>query len=87
MVIKKEVFNLKFDLTIKQNDEETNFFITSKQLAAYLNDQFYNWEVAQQLIYLQGIYDIWSIDCFDSLFEDDDFLAYMFQLYGWNQII
>jgi hypothetical protein len=65
--------------------ETGKFFITIQQLAAWLNDSYSTWDVAFQVTYLQAIYGSWNYDCYDSLFEEEEFLHYMYQQYGWNQ--
>jgi hypothetical protein len=65
--------------------KDVEFYITIQQLALYLNEDFKDWEVATQVTYLQAIYDNWSIDLYDLLFEDKEFLYFMYQDYGHNQ--
>jgi hypothetical protein len=65
--------------------KDVEFYITIQQLALYLNEDYKDWEVAQQLTYIQCIYDNWSIDLYDALFEDEDFLHFMYEDYGYNQ--
>ena len=65
--------------------ETVKFFITIQQLAAYLNDSYSTWDVAFQVTYLQAIFDNWSIDLYDGLFQDQDFVYLMYQDYGHNQ--
>ena len=65
--------------------EQVKFYITIQQLAQFLNDSFSTWEVSYQLVYLQAIYDSWNLDCYDSLFQDEDFVEFMYQEYGHKQ--
>lgn len=65
--------------------EEVEFYITIQQLAEYLNEDYVNWQSPQQVVYLQAIYDSWNIECYEDLFEDEDFLEYMYERYGWKQ--
>lgn len=103
MVIKQQVYTLRFNLTAnvyvvdKEFDddrhgpdsdghvEQVEFYITIQQLAEYLNKDFPTYEIAYQVTYLQAVYDSWNVEAYDTLFEDEDFLQYMYDMYGYNQ--
>jgi hypothetical protein len=65
--------------------EPVEFYITLVQLARYFSDSFNTLSSQQQQSYLQGLYDAFLNECFDSLFDDEDFQDYMYEQYGHTQ--